>query len=211
MYTLFYLPGACSLAVHVVLNELGVPFNLENVAVPQGQPRSAEFLEINPRGNVPVIKKDDFVLREGAAILIHLLETNQSPLLPNTGNERASALEWLAFANSSLHPAYGRLFFLNGQLGDKLAESPLFDAAIQNVQKHWDDVERVLHHSEYLAGSQITVADILVTVISNWSMRFPKPINFGAKTKELFKKVTDRPAFRKAMETEQVTYKVPLS
>ena len=100
MYKLYYSPGACSLAVHVALLEVGAKFELENVSAPAGQPKSAEFLKINPRGAVPVLKIDNFILREGAAILTYILDSHKSDLLPASGLERAEALEWLSFANS---------------------------------------------------------------------------------------------------------------
>jgi glutathione S-transferase len=208
MYTLYYLPGSCSMAVHVVLNEIGAEFKLENVTVPKGEPRADSFLKINPRGNVPVLKQDDFVLREGAAILLHLIETHKSPLLPASGKERATALEWLSFANSSLHPAYGRAFFLAAQLGEKCAEDTVYAAAIQSIQKLWNDIEERLTKSKYLAGNEISVADILITVIANWSKNLHKSISFGPKTKELFAGIIERPSYRKALEVEKVEYKI---
>ncbi|MBU6140659.1 MAG: glutathione S-transferase N-terminal domain-containing protein [Proteobacteria bacterium] len=208
MYTLYYLPGSCSLAVHVALNEVGADFKLENVAVPNGQPRSPEFLKINPRGGVPVLKIDDFILREGAAILTYLLDTHKSALLPQSGLERASALEWLCFANSTLHPAYGRCFFQHGVLGDLAKENPLYKPSIEKIQKSWNEIEEHLQTRDYLCGNNCTIADILVTVIANWSPMMKEPINFGPKTKAFFTRVISRPSYQKAMATEQVTYKV---
>ena len=204
MYTLYYMPGACSMAVHVALNEIGAPFTLEAV----GQPRTAEFLKINPRGQVPVLKIDDFVLREGAAILTYLLDTNKSPLLPASGVERAKALEWLSFANSSLHPAYGRLFMQHKLLGEQAPSNPLYGPSIAAVRKYWDEIEQQLANQPYLCGKECTIADILVTVIANWSPNFKQPINFGPKTKALFNRIIERPTYKKALASESVTYKV---
>jgi glutathione S-transferase len=208
MYHLYYLPGTCSLAVHVALNELGVPFTTESVSVPDGQPRTPEYLAINPRGNVPALKQGDFVLREGAAILSYLLDEHKSDLLPRSGQSRAKALEWLAFANSTLHPAYSRCFFLSRQLGAQTADSPLYNAAIEMVQKHWNDIETSLKGKSYLCGDDCTIADILVTVIANWSTNLKQPISFGENTKALFKRVIARPAYEKAMESEGVSYRI---
>jgi glutathione S-transferase len=207
MYTLYYMPGACSLAVHVALNEVGAKYKLENVSSADGS-RTPEFLKVNPRGSIPVLDHDGFVQREGAAILMTLLDEHKSPLLPAGGNARATALEWLAFANSTLHPAYGRMFGLHKTLGDKAAESPLYEPTIALIQKWWDDIEKRLGASAYLAGEQCTIADILVTVIANWSPNAKKPISFGPKTKALFTKVIARPAYAKALADENVTYKV---
>ena len=207
MYTLYYKAGACSLAVHVALEEVGAKYTLVPSTGADGK-TSPEFLKVNPRGSVPVLDHDGFIQREGAAILTTLLDEHKSPLLPAGGNARATALEWLAFANSTLHPAYSRMFGLNHALGDKVTESPLYDAAIAQIQKWWDDIEKRLTASAYLAGEQCTVADILVTVIANWSPAAKKPINLGPKTKALFSKVIARPAYAKALADENVTYKV---
>ncbi len=208
MYKLYYSPGACSLAVHVALNEINAEFELKNVAAPAGQPKSAEFLKINPRGAVPALQIGDFILREGAAILTYLLDTHKSSLLPQSGLERAKALEWLAFANSTLHPAYSRGFFMLRILGNKVSENELFKPSMDNIQKYWNEIEEQLGKGEYLCGNSCSIADILVTVIANWTPYFSYPIAFGVKTKAFFTRVISRPSFQKALATEGVTYKV---
>lgn len=209
MYTLYYLPGTCSMAVHVALNEIGAKYKLENVSVPAGEPRTAQYLKINPRGNVPALQfEDGFVLREGAAILTYLLDEHKNALLPQSGKARASVQEWLAFANSTLHPAYGRLFFQHKNLGEQAAENPLYMPAIAALQKLWDEVEQQLSQHEYIAGKECSIADVLITVIANWTPNLKKPIHFGPKTKAMFARVIARPAYQKALATEEVTYKV---
>ncbi len=204
MYKLYYSPGACSLAVHVALLETGTKFEIENA----GQPRSAEFLKINPRGAVPVLKIGDFVLREGAAILTYLLDTHKSSLLPESGLERAAALEWLSFANSTLHPVYSRCFAQQKLFGDAAKSNPFYKPSIALIQKYWDEIEERLQTREYLCGNDCTIADILTTVIANWSPAIKEPINFGPKTKAYFTRVISRPNFQKALAAENVTYKV---
>lgn len=206
MYTLYYLPGACSLAVHVALIETGAAFKLENVAVADGQPRPAAFLKVNPRGSVPVLQDGNFVIREGAAILTYLLDEANHELLPQSGKERAAALEWLAFANSTLHPAYGRVFWLKRNAKAEL--EALTEAGIAAIQKLWDDVEAQLASQPYLCGNKPTIADILVTVIANWTPYFGKTVNFGPHTKALFTSIISRPSYQQAMKAEQVEYKV---
>jgi glutathione S-transferase len=208
MYTLYYLPGACSLATHVALIEVSAAFETISIAVPDGQPRTPEFLKINPRGSAPVLVKDGHILRESAAILTTLLDDHQSPLLPASGPERATTLEWLAFANATLHPAYGRCFFQQRHLGANAASNPLYSPSIAAIQKLWDEVEERLNVSTHLAGEACSIADILVTVIANWTPRMQQPIILGPKTKAMFTRVVARPSFQQAMASEGVTYKV---
>jgi len=206
MYKLYFMPGACSMAVHVALNEINVPFEIENVKNSDGS-RPKHFLEINNRGNVPVLTFDKFILREGAAILIYLLDNHQSNLLPRSGVERAIVLEWLAFANSSLHPAYSRLFAMHRILADEAPKNKMYDATIALIQKHWDDIELNIANKKYLCLDDCSIADILITVIANWSFSFTKPINFGNKTKQLFSNVISRSSYKKALEVEGVKYR----
>jgi len=203
MYTLYYAPGACSMAIHVALNECNQPVKLEKVDMMAGQNRSPEFLKVNPRGQVPVLVDDGNVIYEGAAQLIHILEKHNSPLLPKSGKERSDALQWLMYCNASLHPAYARMFFLMKNKGS----DDLIDVATAMLNKMWGLIEERLSASPYLAGDKITMADILMTVIANWSTRMPKPITIGPKTKKLLQQVIERPAYKKAIEVEQVEYK----
>jgi glutathione S-transferase len=109
--------------------------------------------------------------------------------LPQSGLERATALEWLAFANSTLHPAYSRMFFTYRVLGDKAASNELYKPIIEAIQKYWDEIEQRLTDNDYIAGNKITIADILITVIANWSKHSKITINFGPKTKAYFTKI----------------------
>jgi glutathione S-transferase len=210
MYKLYYSPGACSLAVHVALNEIGAKFELQNVSVPAGQAKPAEFIKANPRAAVPTLEIDGNVLREGAAILTYLLDSNKNQLLPSSGFERAKVLEWLSFANSTLHPLYGRLFFMKKTFGEEAEKNSIFTPTIAQIQKYWNEIEELLTTNEYITGNKISIADILITVVANWSQFFGSAIIFGNKTKAYFSKVISYPAFKKALEVEGVSYKANL-
>lgn len=195
MYELFYKTGACSRAVHVLLNELNVPFTL--TAYDKNEPDS-KLLKVNPRGQVPTLVVDGEPITEGAAIITWLADTHPSPLLPANGLERAHALQWLAFANSSLHPLYGQFF--HG--GEAFATTEFGQKAQASLQQLWDLVEKQLGKTTYLAGNDVTVGDILATVIASWTPRIAATINLGPKTKAWMERVESRPAFTKAVETE---------
>lgn len=204
MYQLYYAPGTCSLAVHVILNELDQAVELKQVSLKEA--RTPEFLKVNPRGSVPVLVDNGTVIREGGAIITYLLDKHHSDLLARDGAKRASSLEWLMFANATMHPAYSRLFFFKAQLGADAENNPLYKATLQTVQKLWDSVEDQLSRNTYIAGDTLTGGDILLTVISSWAS--VGQFNFGPKTKDLFKRVSSRPAFQKALDAEKVEFKV---
>jgi glutathione S-transferase len=77
-HTLYYSPGSCSLAPHIVLEEIGLPYSLSLASTSDGTTRSEAFRRLNPKGRVPVLVSGDFVLTEAPAILLHLALSNPS-------------------------------------------------------------------------------------------------------------------------------------
>ena len=206
MYTLYYSPGSCSMAIHVLLNEVGAEFKLENTAIREGKNRSPEFLKLNPRGQVPALVEDGKSMLEGGAILAYLADKHASALLPKSGWERAKALEALMFCNSTLHPAYSRLFWL--MRTEEAGKDVYMAKAAEWVNRLWQDVEAQLQNQPYMCGNECTIGDVLLTVIANWSANVPTPITIGPKTKALFARVIARPSYQKALATEGVEYKM---
>ena len=206
-YKLYYSPGACSLAVHALLNEVKADYTVEKINLKEKRPDS--FLKINPRGAVPVLEIDGQVVREGAAIILTLLEQTKSPLLPQSGYERAKALEWLSFANSTLHPAYGKVFGLGYLPIDDASKEKLKGVYQTQIQKYWDEIEtQAKKEGGYIAGSQPTAGDFLITVIANWTPSlFGTSIKFGPATQNLLKSISARPSYQKALADEGVEYK----
>ncbi len=208
MYKLYYMSGACSLAVHVVLNELNQQVEIENVRMPEGQPRPAEFLKLNPCGQVPLLVDGDFAIREGGAILVYLLDKHNSEMLPKSGEARAKALQWLMFANATLHPTYSRIFFAMRAIKDKAAQDAVINPTVESINKLWAEVDAQLAKTKYVCGDKISAADILLAVIANWGIgMFPFEIKRGENLKRMLKDVTSRPAFQAALKREAVEYK----
>lgn len=204
MYKLFYTPGACSMAVHVLLQELNQPVTLEKVDL--SKPRSADLLQVNPRGQVPVLMDGNTPIVEGAAIMLHLLDKHPSALMPaKAGFERTKAMEWLMFGNASLHPAYSRYFGATRMNIDPAAKDAVVQTTIDGINAMWQVIEKRLETSPYLAGSEPTIADILCAVIANWATAETR-IQRGPKTKALLQKISARPAYQKVMQAEQVEY-----
>jgi len=203
------MAGACSLAVHVALNEMKQEFDLINVRVKDGEQRDAQFLKDNPRGQVPTLVDNGLVIREGAAILLYLIEKHKSNLLPESGKDRAQALEWLMFANATLHPTYSRVFFALRAIKDKSAQDLVLNPTVERINALWAEVDEQLAKTKYIAGNQMTIADILLAVIANWGIgMFPFEIKRGENLKRMIKDVTSRESFKKALASEGAEYKV---
>ncbi len=203
-YELYTKAGSCSMAVHAIMNELGLKPKVHIMEAGPGSLKSPEYLKINPRGNVPCLVEDGKAMIEGGAIITYLCD-KEGKLIPQKGFERAQALQWLMFANSTLHPAYSRTFWINSNLPEEQREAAL-KAARAQIQDLWNYIESELNKSgnTYLCGNEPTAADFLVTTIANWN---PAAYQFGAKTKAVFKNISARPSYQQALSAEQVEYK----
>lgn len=196
MYTLYYLPGTCSLAVHTMLIELNQDFRIIE------RSEVEDYSAINPVGMVPVLVDNDFVVREGAAIMLYLMEKHLSPKLPPVGETRSQAIQDLMFANATMHPAYGRLFFIEGTITDTAVKKVALAAATKTINTLWAVVECKLQDQHFLGGSEPGVADILLKVYSRWGGAFDVDIQFGPKTQAMLDAVEQLPSFQRALQTE---------
>jgi glutathione S-transferase len=107
MLTLYFAPGSSSMAVHIALQEIGVPFEGKPMSFKKNDLRSAEYLALNPEGKVPMLVVDGQPLTEVAAILFYLAKRfPEAGLLPRDDIEAdARALSWTSLTASTLHPA----------------------------------------------------------------------------------------------------------
>lgn len=202
-YELYTMAGSCSMGVHAIINELGLDAKISVIAKGEAGIKSPEYLKLNPRGNVPFLVEDGKGVGEGAAIITYLCD-KEGKLIPQDGFERAKALQWLMFANSTLHPAYGRTAWINSNLPEDQREAAVKTARTQ-IQALWDYVEAELEKNDgpYLCGKDFTAADFMMATIANWNAAAYK---FGPKTKAMLKNIASRPSYQKALATEQIEY-----
>jgi glutathione S-transferase len=106
--TLYFSPGSSSLATHITLNEIGVPFEAKLTALHRNEHRAADYLAVNPEGKVPTLMIDGRPLTEVAATLWYLARRHpEARLLPQLGDIEAEArvISWMSFVASTVHPA----------------------------------------------------------------------------------------------------------
>ncbi|TXN62516.1 glutathione S-transferase [Methylobacterium sp. WL6] len=110
MTTLYYAPGACSLAAHIALEEAGAPYDTVRLDLAAGDQRAPEYLAINERGRVPALVAGDWVLTENSAILRHVARAHpEAKLWPEDPRAQAVADEWLCWLSINHHPAYAHI------------------------------------------------------------------------------------------------------
>jgi len=106
MLTLYFAPGASSMAAHIALHEVGAPFESRPLSLAKKENRTPAYLAINPEGHVPTLLIDGRPLTEVAAILFYLARRfPQAELLPDDIEAQAQAVSWMSFLASTVHPA----------------------------------------------------------------------------------------------------------
>lgn len=197
---LFYKPGACPLASHIVLREVGATFDLEKVDTDEGRTENGlDYGKINPKGYVPALELDSGeILTEGASILQYIADRNpDSGLAPATGTvARARLQEYLNFTASELHKAFGPFFSGTATDDDK-------QRAAVNVAKKFDYVDSLLGDGRaYLLGDKFSVADAYMFVVSNWSNFVGIDLKKWPNVAAFVERVAQRPAAQAAMKAE---------
>ncbi|MRX49504.1 glutathione transferase GstA [Paracoccus sp. S-4012] len=197
---LYIKPGACSLASHIVLHELGLPHETEVVDTAAKRTASGEdYLAINPKGVVPALRLDGGeVLTEGPAILQFLADSagNES-LAPKCGTlARARVQEVLNFTGTGLHAAFKPMF---SPASDEATKA----AARQSIGRNMAWLEQLLSDGRpYLTGATYTVADAYAFVVANWSPRVGVDLGQWPNMQAFVARVAERPATVKALKAE---------
>jgi glutathione S-transferase len=177
MYTLYYSPSTASMAVHWMLIELAVPFDLLLVDVAAKAQKSPEFLRINPSGHVPVLVIDGVPYAECAALLMLLAERHPAAnLSPAVGTfERSRYLQTMFYLANTLQPAYRRWFYPEEAAGADNVEAAK-QLARENIEQVWSRLEAQFGDGRvFVLGNKLTAADFLATVLMRWSRNMPRP------------------------------------
>lgn len=196
---LYYSPGACSLAPHIVLDELGHDYELERVDLAAKTTESgSDFCNINAKGYVPTLEiAKDTVLTEVAVILQYLADTAEDArLLPRAGTmERYRALEILNFIASELHKGIGSLFNPAMPADGKRA-------IVARLEPRLAWLDNLLAGRPYLLGDSFSVADAYAFTVLGWSRWVDLDLSRYAHITAFMDRVAARPAVRSAMRSE---------
>lgn len=196
---LFYLPGACSLAPHIVLCETRTPVTLVKVDRATKQTDEGEdFLNINPKGYVPALQLDDGqVLTEAQVILQYLADQPPgSSLAPQAGTmERYQLQEWLSFISTELHKTIGSFF--------NTKQTPEWkDVATEILHKRLAWLENQLQGREFVLGDRFTVADAYLVTVLSWTVRVKFDLSPWPAVQAYHTRVAQRPSVQQALREE---------
>ncbi len=196
---LYYTPGACSLAPHIVAREAGLPISLEKVDLSKHLTETGEnFRTINPKGYVPAIAlKDGSLLTEAAAIIQYLADQQPAAnLAPANGTtERYRLIEWLTFISSEIHKGFGPLW--NPATPDSVKAS-----AKERLASRFAYLDEILSRQPFLMGETFTIADAYLFTVVNWTNIHAIDISSFKNLSAFQARVASRPKVQEALVAE---------
>ncbi len=202
---LYYSQGACSFAPHVVLLELGMPFNLVKVDLREKKTADGQdFNKINPKGYVPTLQLDDgAVMTEGVAMMQYLADQKpEMGMAPKLGSmERYRLMEMMNFITTELHKGFSPLFGMDRIMKNEEGKDQLRAYTKATLYKRFAYIESVLGNS-FLMGDKMTVADAYLLVVYRWAGYHEIDLSSLPKLKALMVRLHERPSVQAAIKAE---------
>ena len=196
---LYYLPGACSIAPHIVAREAGIALELEKVDLGSRRTASGEnYLEVNPKGYVPALRLDDgTVLTEVSCLIQYLADLAPAAgLIPAAGTiERYRVLEWVGYLATEVHKGFGPLW--NAKLAPEARA-----AAVSALSHRLDLVEKTLARQPFLTGERFTVADAYLFAVASWAPWVKLDMAPWPAIRDFVARVAARPKVQEALVAE---------
>lgn len=207
---LFYYPSNASMAPHIILEEIGEPFELMLVDRTRGEHKSAEYLRLNPNGLIPVLVDDGMVLYETAAICLHLADTHpESGMAPTLGTpERAEFYKWLMWMTNTLQSALIVYFYPERWVDENnaLGVNQVRSHAESKIVTLLDQLESQLQSSggPWLLGEHYTILDPYAFMLCRWTRAFSKPARVWPLLGQYLQRLLARPAIQRVIKAERL-------
>ena len=202
MLTLYYAPGACSWAAHVVLEESGEKYVPQKMDLSKGEQRTPEYMKIHPLGRVPALLLDDgSPLTENTAILPFL--GKRFGLWPKDPVKEAKALSLIGFFAATVHPANGHIGRTERYTDEKAAFPGIQAKAKQSYAEYMKQIDAMYAGRDWLSDSY-SVLDPYAFVFYTWGVRRELPMGELKNYTALKDRMTKRPAVGRVLEDEKI-------
>ncbi|MGE5216816.1 MAG: glutathione S-transferase family protein [Chloroflexota bacterium] len=204
MMTLYFSPGACSLASHIGLEETGVPYELKPILLAKGQQKTDTYLKINPRGKVPALSIDGKVLVENTAILTYLARRfPDKKLLPADPAEEARCIGTMCWFSSIVHPSYQRFHRPERFADGETAHAAIKENGRKSFMANLQEIDSMIQGNDWVMGREFTAVDGYALVFYGWGTRSGFPMKELSAYTAWQERMMNRPTVKKSVESEQ--------
>ena len=207
---LFFAPGACSFVPHAMLEMAGVNFEPHMVKLHKGEQRTADYLALNPRGQVPVLVDEGEVITQIIAILLHLdAKVPHAHILPASGLARTRALSLLAWMNNTVHPTFTHFFMPQKFSDDAAAQKAMQRFAVDRYRECLQEIEVLADNaSPWLFGEHPGALDAYALTLLRWGGYAGIDPTTLPATWALAQRFAELPAVAVAVERERLQLNV---
>lgn len=205
MIELYFMPGAASMAPHLVLEEAGADYRLVRVRREDGRVEPPEFARLSPHGRVPLLVDGDLVMSESAAIVMHLCDLHpEAELAPAVGTpERAQWYRWLTYLTNTVQAAFMIAFYPERATGDPAGVDAVRIKAESDLAGMRAFLEAQLASGgPYLLGERFTSADLYLFMLTRWGRRLEPKWWEQPELRAHFRRVFGRPAAQRVWEQQ---------
>ena len=199
MITLHYHPGNASFTPHLLLRELGLPFELKRVDRAAGEHKQPAYLKLNPNGLIPVLQDGDLVLYETAAIVLHLVDTHpQAGLAPPVGTPaRAEFYKWLVWLSSTLQAMMPHYFYSERMVapGNAAGAAEVKAQAEARIADLVDQIDaRLAATGAWMGGATFSALDPYAFMLCRWTRGMMRPARTLPHVGPFLERMLARPA-----------------
>ena len=195
MLILYYWPGASSMVPHIVLEEIGTPYQRQLVNLARGEHKSDAYLKINPHGKVPALAVDNTVLTENIAILTYLARRfPEAHLLPDGAVEEARCLSMMAWFASAVHTTFAHIIRPERFASDKATHGNLKETARDIFWDNCKEINELLDGKAWMMGTHYTVCDPYALFFYDLGTRIKLPMQELATYAAFSRRMLERSA-----------------
>lgn len=206
-YHLYAHRNSYAMTTQLMLEELGIDYDVTWFNVHRPEEFPADFLELNPNARVPVLITPDGPLYESAATMMHLAEHHDSRFLPAGGRRRDLALQWLFYLMSTLQPEVLIQFHPERYFpGDEAMQRKIMAASLRELEPIWRVIDNALDPGPYFLGDEYSICDMLFLMQAIWSENQPADLRQYPNSVRMMQTAFERPAVRRVIAIHDIEH-----
>ena len=206
-YQLYAHKNSYAMTTHLMLEELGIDYDVTWFNVHRPEEFPPDFLELNPNARVPLLITPDGPLYESAATMMHLAEHHDSSFLPKSGRERDLALQWLFYLMSTLQPEVLIQFHPERYFpGDEPMQQKILAASLRELEPIWRVIDDALDPGPYFLGDEYSICDMLFLMQAVWTENQPPDLHEYLNAVRMMQTAFDRPAVQRVIAIHEIEH-----
>jgi len=207
-YRLYAHRNSYAMTTHLMLEELGIDYDVTWFNVHRPEEFPPEFLQLNPNAKVPVLVTPHGAVYESAATLLYLSEHHDNRFMPvEPGTERARAQQWLIYLMSTFQPEVMIQFHAERYFADDISmQQALRAASLRELEALWKIIETALDPGPWFLGASYSICDILFVMQAIWKENQPPDLASHPNSMRMLRSAFERPAVQRVMRIHQIEH-----